>query len=127
MNIQMAIYPSMRGTPVINAHVDVIKAIPLKSLAKYVASSFSVYLLSSKTLMTPPSKGRSKRKFWAPVLEGALAASITEGVFIDTAYYLYAGRFANGKVGRPCAVFASSAVMRTHRRTSHLVSTALAL
>ncbi|KAI0761424.1 hypothetical protein BC629DRAFT_1545850 [Irpex lacteus] len=62
--------------------------------------------------MTPPSKGRSKRKFWAPVLEGALAASITEGVFIDTAYYLYAGRFANGKVGRPRAVFASSAVMR---------------
>ncbi len=101
----------MHGTPVINAHVDAIKAIPFKSLVKYVASSFSFYLLPSKTLRTPPSKGR-KRKFWAPVLEGALAASITEGVFIDTAYYIYAGRFANGNVGRPRAVFASSAVMR---------------
>lgn len=42
----------------------------------------------------------------------ALAVSIATGTFTDTAYYLFSRRTANGGVGHPRVVYASSRVMR---------------
>ncbi|KAJ3486730.1 hypothetical protein NLI96_g4038 [Meripilus lineatus] len=45
-------------------------------------------------------------------LDGALATSITTGGFVDTTYYLFSSRLSSGKIGKPRAVYANSAVMR---------------
>ncbi|EKM49895.1 uncharacterized protein PHACADRAFT_131778 [Phanerochaete carnosa HHB-10118-sp] len=45
-------------------------------------------------------------------LQEALAASISTGSFIDTAYYLFSRRTAEGRVGHPLAVYASSRVLK---------------
>ena len=45
-------------------------------------------------------------------LQEALAASISSGSFTDTAYYLFSRRTANGGVGYPRAVYASSRVLK---------------
>ncbi len=45
-------------------------------------------------------------------LQAALATSIAEGTFADTAYYLYSERGRNWKIGKPRPVYANSAVMK---------------
>ena len=46
------------------------------------------------------------------VLQDALASSIADGAFADTAYYLYTTRLRNAEVGKPRVVHGNSRVMR---------------
>ncbi|EKM49894.1 uncharacterized protein PHACADRAFT_201600 [Phanerochaete carnosa HHB-10118-sp] len=46
------------------------------------------------------------------ILEEALATSISIGSFTDTAYYLFSRRTADGGVGHPRVVYASSRVLK---------------
>lgn len=46
------------------------------------------------------------------VLHNALTASITSGTFIDTAYYLFSKRFADGRVGSPRVLYGNSSVLK---------------
>ncbi|PSS38155.1 hypothetical protein PHLCEN_2v15 [Hermanssonia centrifuga] len=55
-------------------------------------------------LPTPPFPNDS--------LQAALAASVIEGTFTDTAYRLFSRRLANGKVGGLQTVYASSTVLK---------------
>lgn len=47
-----------------------------------------------------------------PPLQAALAISITNGTFTDTAYVLFSSRGAHGRVGSPKATYASSTVLK---------------
>ncbi|KAI0761408.1 hypothetical protein BC629DRAFT_995759 [Irpex lacteus] len=50
--------------------------------------------------------------FPTAALQVALATSVAEATFADTAYYLYSQRGRNWKIGKPRVVYASSRVMR---------------
>ncbi|GJF00224.1 hypothetical protein PsYK624_165040 [Phanerochaete sordida] len=54
----------------------------------------------------------SPSQFSPASVQEALAATISTGSFADTAYYLFSRRTADGAVGRPTVVYASSRVMR---------------
>ena len=54
----------------------------------------------------------TSKTFPLPALQTALSASIANGTFADTAYYLYAGKIQRDKIGKPRAVFANSEVMK---------------
>ncbi|PSS37948.1 hypothetical protein PHLCEN_2v205 [Hermanssonia centrifuga] len=45
-------------------------------------------------------------------LRAALAVSVVDGSFADTAYQLFSKRLANGKVGAPQTIYASSTVLK---------------
>ena len=53
----------------------------------------------------------SSKTFPGPALQAALALSITDGTFANTAYYLYSQRLRNRKVAKPRAVHANREVM----------------
>lgn len=46
------------------------------------------------------------------ILKFEIAASITTGAFLDTAYSLYSSRTSDGKIGHPRIVYANSTVLK---------------
>ena len=50
--------------------------------------------------------------FPRPALQLALASSLDDGVFADTAYSLYSRRLSNWKIGKPATIYANSLVMK---------------
>ncbi|KAI0761409.1 hypothetical protein BC629DRAFT_995836 [Irpex lacteus] len=65
------------------------------------------------------STSATSTAFPTPALQVALATSVANGTFSDTAYYLYSQRGRNWKIGNPQIVYANSGVMKAASQHFH--------